>query len=143
MHVNKAATEWKDVCRKNERDKYSLNEGNMIDTSTLIRTAKNNEHGNGVEVPYSASVDEDWVSNSFSFSDEEVNKPANEGFLDLFQSMIAVDIHHTLPEDTPQNFEKISSGQSGSIKHSAVPIYGNIQPYIPMIPYCDENEYSC
>lgn len=116
MPNNKAATEWKDVCRNNERDKDFFNGDIMIDNSKLMLIETNNVHVN------------------------TVNKPANE---DLFQSMIEVDIHRTLPEDTTQHLEWMSSGPSGSIKHSVVPIYGNIQTNIPMVPYCDENEYTC
>ncbi|CAG2219103.1 unnamed protein product [Mytilus edulis] len=104
-HDNKAASEWKDICRNNERAKDIFNGDIMIDNSMLICIAKNNEHVNKAGIRYSPTVDQDLIKSSSS-SDEGVSTPANEGVTNVFQSIIEVDIHRTLPDDTTQNFKR-------------------------------------
>ncbi|CAC5407957.1 unnamed protein product [Mytilus coruscus] len=137
IHNNIAAVERENIRRNNENANDLIDENTMIDNRTLIRIVTSTEYVNQAGMRYSATVDKDWISGSFSFSDEDVSEPANEGFSNSYLSMTEVDIHPTLPNETTQNFENISSGNSEPIINSAVQIYGNINPYQQVIPFGD------
>ncbi|XP_071124487.1 uncharacterized protein [Mytilus edulis] len=144
LYKGKSATEGESVSRINESAHDLTNENTTIDNHMLIRIVTSNEHVSQDGRRYSATVDQDYISGSFSFSDESVTDIANGGSLNSYLSMTEVDKHRKLPENITHHSEKISSRNSESIMNSTVQIYGNIQPYtsIPIIPYCDVTEYT-
>ncbi|CAG2200585.1 unnamed protein product [Mytilus edulis] len=126
FYNDKAATEGESVSRNNESVHDSTDENTTIDNHMLIRIVSSNEHVNHAGRRYSGTVDQDYKSGSFSFSDERVTEIADGGFVNSYLSMTEVDKHRKLPENTMHQSEKISSENSESTMNSTVQIYGNI-----------------
>lgn len=121
-HHNEKTVKRSSISRKNASANDLIGENTRIDNNV-----------NQAGIRYSATDDQDWLSGSFSFSDDEISEHANEGFLHSYLSMTEVDKHPTRLNDTTQN--KLSSGKSVSITDYPVQIYGNIHPYQQIVPF--------
>ncbi|CAC5408574.1 unnamed protein product [Mytilus coruscus] len=144
IHYDIETTQPENISRNNVSGYDVINENTMIDHHTLIRIGTSNEHLHQAGIRYPTTDDLDWISSSFSLSNESELTPPEDGFLKSHEPMTEGEIHGhgTLPNEIAKNFEKISSENAGTIIKSTDQIYSNINSYQQIILYGDVHKYT-